>query len=273
MDRPGRRGAHQRRAQPGAQLSRPDGAPTPLPLLDRAPPRGAPALVLGREPGFALHLERPGDAGGFAPPGQGQLLVPLAGTVRVEEQSEAATKVTQTDRRSRSAELAAGQLWRVANDASWRVTGEDAVLLRVATSVPREESRREDLLATARRTLTMAPRRVFGNEVLRVEVAVGRSRLPGVGWVPWSHRTEGAEYAVILAGRWRARLQRDAQRWDEDLPAGTLLRIPPRVAHNVRARTTLRPSVGLILTSLRRSPEGAVRKEAVQGFSPFVDRG
>lgn len=230
---------------------------------------------MGREPGVAIKVVCPPASGLVTPPGQGQLLVPLRGHVRVVETSDGSTKVTQTDRRSREARLGPGQLWRVANDAAWelRADGEVPVVLQVSTSVPREESRADDLLAAARQRWHMGPRRVFGNEVVRVETAVGRTRLPGVGWVWWDHRAEGAEYAVILAGSWRARLRGDDRTWEGTLEAGALLRIPPGVAHNFAARTWRRPSVGLIVTSLRRVPTGEVDREQVRGFSPFVDRG
>lgn len=204
----------------------------------------------------------------LVPPGQGQLLIPLTGRVEIEERSDGDTKVTQTARAGRSGTLERGQLWRIPNDAAWRMTG-DVVVLQVSTSVPRQEPRMTDLLARARLRPHMGPARVFGNEVLRVEFSVGRGVLPGVGWVPWDHTAEGAEYAVGLTGRWRARVGD----WRGELGEAQLLSIPPGTAHNFAARTLIRPSVGLILTSLRRTPSGAVRKEAVQGFSPFVDRG
>ena len=231
--------------------------------------------MLGREPGFAVKVLRPSDTSQVTPPGQGQLLIPLRGSVFVEERSGNSTKVTQTDRRDRSSKLRQGQLWKVANDAQWsvRATSEDCVLLQVSTSVPRQESRVDDLLVAAKTRFHMSPRRVFGNEVLRVETSVGRSALPGVGWVWWDHTSEGSEYAVILDGIWRARLRGAHDEWSGPLSAGTMLAIPPGVAHNFAARTMLRPSVGLILTSLRRVPKGEVTRESVQGFSPFVDRG
>ena len=231
--------------------------------------------MLGREAGFAVKVLRPGPKTVTTPPGQGQLLVPLTGAVAVEETSANETKVTQTDRRDRRCDLGPGQLWRVANDAAWavRATAPDTVLLQVSTSVPRHEHRADDLLAAAKTRVHMGPRQIFKNEVLRVETSVGRGVLPGQGWVWWDHRSEGVEYAVILAGRWRARLRGEGVDWSDQVDAGTLLRIPPHVGHNFAARTMLRPSVGLILSSLRRIPRGAIRKEAVQGFSPFVDRG
>lgn len=231
--------------------------------------------MLGREPGFAVKVLRPSVTPQVTPPGQGQLLVPLRGSVFVDESSGNSTKITQTDRRDRSCELVRGQLWRVANDAQWSVhaTSDDCVLLQVSTSVPRQESRADDLLVAARTRIHMGPRRVFGNEVLRVETSVGRGVLPGLGWVWWDHTSEGSEYAVILDGSWRARLRGAQGEWSGTLSAGTLLTIPPGVAHNFAARTILRPSVGLTLTSLRRVPRGAVTRESVQGFSPFVDRG
>jgi len=201
--------------------------------------------------------------------------VPLRGRVLVQEESGNATKVTQTDRRDRSTTLTRGQLWRVANDAQWSVsaTEPDTLLLQISTSVPRHEQRADDLLARAQSRLHMGPRRVFGNEVLRVETSVGRGALPGVGWVWWDHVSEGNEYAVILAGAWRARLRGQNGSWSGRVEEGALLRIPAGVGHNFAARTALRPSVGLIISSLRRVPRGAIRKESVQGFSPFVDRG
>lgn len=231
--------------------------------------------MVGREPGVAIKVVCPTADGVSTPPGQGQVLVPLRGAVRVVETSDGTTKVTQTDRRSREARLGVGQLWRVANDAAWALVAEsDApVVLQISTSVPREESRADDLLAAAERRWHMGPRRVFGNEVVRVETAVGRTRLPGLGWVWWDHEAEGTEYALILAGSFRARLREGEDRWEGTLGPGALLAIPPGVAHNFAARTWRRPSVGLIVTSLRRVPTGEVNRESVRGFSPFVDRG
>jgi len=231
--------------------------------------------VIAREPGFAIKVVAPPrDESALVPPGQGQLLIPLRGSVTVDERSGGDTKVTQTARRHRSVRLERGQLWRVPNDAAWRLASDDgAVVLQVSTSVPRQDRGAEDLLARARRRLHVGPTRVFGNEALRVQFSAGRGRLPGLAWVPWDHRNQGAEYAIGLAGRWRARLRSEDATWTGKLEEGFLLRIPPGVAHNFAARSLLRPSVGLILTSLRRTPEGPVTKEAVQGFSPFVDRG
>ncbi len=202
------------------------------------------------------------------------MLVPLRGTVKVDERTGDDTKVTQTARRHRSACLEQGQLWLVPNDAAWRLASDDgAVLLQISTSVPRQDRGADDLLARARRRLHVGPARVFGNEALRIQFSVGRGRLPGMAWVPWDHRSQGAEYTIGLAGRWRARLRHDGATWTRELEEGFLLRIPPGVAHNFAARSLLRPCVGLLLTSLGRTPEGPVSKEAVQGFSPFVDRG
>ena len=244
-------------------------------MIARAPAPGDAGVVLAREPGFAIKLVTPLATGGpVVPPGQGQLLVPLRGTVSVEEHSGGDTKVTQTARQDRSGRLQVGQLWKIPNDAAWRIRSADrAVVLQISTSVPRQEDRLADLLARARTRLHMGPARIFGNEVLRVEFSVGRTRLPGLGQVPWDHRAEGVEYAVGLAGRWRARLRDGEDTWTGTLETGQMLRIAPGVAHNFAARTSLRPSVGLILTSLRRTPPGPVARESVQGFSPFVDRG
>ncbi len=231
--------------------------------------------MIAREAGFAIKVVRPpAQPGSLIPPGQGQLLVALTGTVRIEERSDGDTKVTQTNRHHRSGDLVPGQLWRIPNDAAWRMHSDDgAVVLQISTSVPREQERSSDLFAMARRRVHVGPARLFGNEVLRVELSAGRGRLPGLAWVPWDHRAQGPEYAICLAGQWRARLRGDGSSWTGALEQGFLLRVPPGAPHNFAARSLLRPSVGLILTSLRRTPTGPVRKEAVQGFSPFIDRG
>ena len=237
--------------------------------------QGAAARVVAREPGFAIKVVAPPPAAtALIPPGQGQLLIPLRGSVSVEERSDGATKVTQTARRHRSVRLGAGQLWRIPNDAAWRLASDDGgVVLQVSTSVPRQDCGADDLLVRARRRIHVGPSRLFGNEALRVQFSAGRGRLPGLAWVPWHHQVQGAEYAIGLAGRWRARLRGEGAGWTGDLLEGFLLRVPPSVAHNFAARSLVRPSLRLSLTSLRRTPEGPVSKEAVRGFSPFVDRG
>lgn len=232
-------------------------------------------MVVAREPGFAIKVVAPPPCErSLTPPGQGQLLIPLRGTVSIEERTDGATKVTQTARRPRSVRLRRGQLWLIPNDAAWRLESDDcAVALQISTSVPRQDRGADDLLVRARRRLHVGPARVFGNEALRVQFTAGRGRLPGLAWVPWDHQVEGAEYAIGLAGRWRARLRSEGSVWTGDLDEGLLLRVPPGVAHNFAARSLVRPSVGLILTSLRRVPKGPVHKDSVRGFSPFADRG
>ena len=196
--------------------------------------------------------------------------------MRVIETSGNVTKVTQTDRRDRSAALSPGQLWRVANDAVWRMepATDDALVLQISTSVPRHERRGDDLFALAQGRLHVGPRRLFNNEALRVDVSVGRSPLPVLGWAPWSHTAAGTEFAIVLAGGFAARLSDPAGvRWRGRLHTGDLLRIPAAVAHHFAATSVLRPSIGLIVTSLRRDLGTDVDREAVRGFSPFIERG
>jgi len=224
------------------------------------------------EAGFSIHLIRPPVAApsSVVPPGQGRLLLPLRGEAVVREVEGGGGNVVATPRRAREEELGPGRLFRLANDARWTLQGgsDDTVVLALATSVPRESARVDDLFAQARRRLHMAPVRVFGNESVRVEFTAARGRLPGRGWVPYDHTAEAVEVAVILRGAFRARVGTERIL----LPAGSLLRIPQGEPHNFAAAGR-GLCVGLIVSAVRKFlSASAPREEArsrARGFDPF----
>ena len=241
----------------------------PVDLLQAPPRRGEPARILAREAGFALKLLAASDAPP-TPPGQGQVLVVLRGSARLEEFGD--ENVVHTAQPDHQHDLRMGALFRVANDARWAVRGDaDTLVLALSTSVPREARRADDILDLARRRPHMAPRLLFENEAVRLEFTTARGLLPFRGWVPYDHTAAGAEYALILAGRFEGRLKTaEGGWWRGELPAGSLLRVPAGVAHNFRARSR-GPNVGLILsTRMLRQAEGTVDRDAVKGsFTPF----
>ncbi len=241
----------------------------PSDLLQGPPEPGQPPRIVAREAGFALKLLSASQDAPM-PPGQGQILLVLRGQAIIEEfGDENVVHTAQPDHRH---VLAEGALFRVANDARWAVRGDAQTrVLAVSTSVPREAHRQEDVLALARKRPHMSPRLLFENEAVRVEFSAARGLLPFRGWVPYDHTATGAEYAIILAGRFEGRLKTEQGGWWRgDLPAGSLLRVPAGVAHNFRARGR-GLNVGLIVSPrMHRPTEGAVDRDAVKGsFTPF----
>jgi len=177
--------------------------------------------------------------------------------------------VVSTPRRGREDHLPTGSMFRLANDARWTIEGrDDAVVLAIATSVPREAARVQDILDLARRRLHMGPRRLFGNESMRLEFSAARGRVPGRGWIPYAHTADGVEVAIVLQGAFRARVAGEKQ----VLPAGRLLRIPPGTPHNFAA-SGRGLCVGLILSAVRtfwtESPPREEARTRARGFDPF----
>ncbi len=203
------------------------------------------------------------------PPGQGHLLVPLRGTAVVREVAGGGGNVVSTPRRAREDRLEVGRLFRLANDARWTIHSEDdAVVLAVATSVPREVARVQDVVALARGRLHMGPRRLFGNESVRLEFSAARGRLPGRGWVPYAHTAEGVEVAIVLQGAFRAKVGGEV----EVLGTGRLLHIPAGTPHNFAA-SGQGLCIGLILSAVRTfwttSPPRDEARAQARGFDPF----
>lgn len=238
------------------------------------PRPGSAPRVVAREPGFAIKLLSPPMAGSGLrpePPGQGQVLVVLRGRAEVGEIGGSEGRVISTTRAERQVILERGHVFRVANDARWTLEShqEETLLLAVSTSVPREVHRTEDILARARKRRHMAPCRLFGNEVVKLDFVAARGRLPFRGWVPWSHRTEGVEIALILEGTFRATLQSPGEENREfTLPAGSMLRIPPGMQHRFRAGESSF-SVGLIVSGRASLSGERVDRDDARGFSPF----
>ncbi|MCP4872172.1 MAG: cupin domain-containing protein [Proteobacteria bacterium] len=243
----------------------PPWAPDLIEPIDLLSLPAGPPQVVGREAGFALKVLRPTADAESIPPGQGQVLIVLEGTARIEEAADDDAKVVHTARHDRAADLPAGSLWLVANDARWTLTG-DAVVLAISTSVPRQLRRLDDLPAIARGRPHMAPRQLFTNEMVRVELVAARGRLPFRGWVPYDHTTPKVEFALILRGSFRARVGGESQM----LSAGSLLRVPPDTPHNFRARGR-GTSIGIVISALmeRREADVPVERDHVRGFTPF----
>ena len=222
---------------------------------------GGEDVLIARAAGFSVRLRRPPQRQPeIQPPGLGQLLLVLRGEVSVREAADPASKVLETRRPERRSRLTVGRLFEVANDARWSLTGSvDAVVLAIATSVPRAASRVLDL---GRRGRVTSPGVVFHNDALRLEVLVQRGRFAR------SRRARAAEYVLALRGGLdlevdggRARLLPGALL---PVPADSELRLEP---------TRWRGATALVVCpalDLRR----AVRldREAARGFTPF-DRG
>lgn len=240
----------------------------PADLFELAPETGGPAVLVGREAGFALKVLSPPPVGRAVPPGQGQVLVVLRGRASIHESADDLTKVVHTDRRDREAELPRGSLFRVANDARWTLGGEPGtVVLAVSTSVPRAEARQQDLLAAARRRRHMAPSQVWTNEMVRIEYVGARGVLPFRGWVPWQHQTPRVEFAIVLAGAFHARAGGFRGRLNE----GSVLRVPGGLPRRFRAAGR-GLCVGLVVSALveRHEADVPVDLEDARGFTPFA---
>lgn len=216
-----------------------------------------------REAGFSLSILRPRPtAPGTHPPGQGRLLLVLRGAATVREHADPASKVLETDRPDRGAELSAGrQLFAVANDARWSLTGSSgAVVLCVGTSVPRARRRTLDLGV---RRSPLSSRLVFGNDALRVELLAPRGARPGLH--RW-RRAPGDEHLLALHGGLRVQVRGGGQHAVEPgslvtIPAGSRWRAVPIRWRGARA---LLLSPALELRSAER-----LDREAVKGFTPF----
>jgi hypothetical protein len=238
-------------------------------LFDLAPEAGSAPLLLFREPGFSLKLlapaahAEPDSAPAATPPGQGQILTILRGRARLRETGGDSGKVVQTARPAHDIELPQGWFFRVANDALWELLALEpsTLALVLSTSVPREAARADDLLAMAARRPHMAPRLLFSNEAVRVELVAARGRLPGRGWVPWQHRAEGVEYALALRGSFRGRGAAA-----KTLAEGSLQRIERGAEHSFAATGPLL-CVGLVISGTRRVEQD---REQARGFTPFA---
>ncbi len=246
----------------------------PLDLLEAPPEPGNPPVLLGRETGFALKLLAPPGASPAVrpqPPGQGQVLVGLAGEARVEEVGGAEGRVVSTTRVARGATVGPGQLFRVANDARWTLVSAapGTLLLALSTSVPREVQRSTDILASAAGRWGIGAVRVFGNEAVRVDFVAAQGRLPLRGWTLRARKTEGVEYLLGLQGAFTVALVCPAEgASSRRVGAGQLLRLAPGSSFRLRAEGG-QLSVGLVITGRAASEGGAVRREDAQGFSPF----
>ena len=242
-------------------------------LLAAPPPAGAPPLVLARETGFALKLLAPAAVGGDRPepPGQGQVLLVLRGQAQIQEHGGAEGRVVSTTRTARTATLDSGQMFRVANDARWTLgsTTADTLLLALSTSVPREVDRQTDVLALARRRRHLGPVRLFGNEVVGLDLVAGRGRLPLRGWNPFSRTTTAVEYFVSLQGGFELDVSSDGQqKVRHQVHAGSLLRLPTGSALRLRA-VPGGPAVALVVTGRPALESTEVRREDARGFTPF----
>lgn len=224
------------------------------------------ASHVAREAGFSLKVLRPSRDPAVVPPGQGQVLLVLQGEATLTEVGGSEGKVVMTQRPARQARLGPGALYKVPNDARWSLAGDGATVLALSTSVPREVDRHLDLLALADRRRHMAPLLVFSNEAVRVELVAARGRLPFRGWVPYDHEGPTVEFAVILAGAFRARVGDT----DAVLEAGRLLRIAPGEPHNFAAKGR-GTCVGLVISGVmnRRGADAPLDRRVVRGFSPF----
>ena len=203
-----------------------------------------------RAAGFSVRVLRPGPEATVQPPGQGRLLLALRGRARVREHADPGSKVLETARPDRGQELVeGGPLFAVANDARWSLEGEaEAVILSVGTSVPRA-GRRAIPVAVRR-----APRLLFENEALRVELLAPR------GLWPRPRRSAGPEHLVAL----RAGLVVDGV----ELAPGSLLSLPA----GQRRLTPKRWRGGRLLvlsSSLERRSAERLDRGAARGFTPF----
>jgi hypothetical protein len=142
-------------------------------------------------------------------------------------------------------------------------------LLALSTSVPREVQRSTDILASAAGRWGLGAVRVFGNEAVRVDFVAARGRLPLRGWTLRPRKTEGVEYLLGLQGAFTVSLVCPVEgERSPRVAAGQLLRLEPGSSFRLRAEGG-QPSVGLVITGRPASEGVPVRREDVQGFSPF----
>ncbi len=211
-----------------------------------------------RAAGFSLTVLRGGVP--VQPPGQGRLLLPFRGDVRVREHADPAGRVPETVRPANEVELLAGRhLFALANDASWSIeAADDAVVLSVGTSVPRAGGRRLEL----GRRMGLRPRLLFANEALRVELLapVGRWLRPLRG-----RRATDDEQLVVLRGGLGLELNGDRT----EVPPGSLVTIPAGARYRL-APAQRRGAAALLLSpTLDRQRAHRLDREAARGFTPF----
>jgi len=207
----------------------------------------------------------------MTPPGQGQLLIPLRGEALVREEGGSEGKVIMTVRAGRETRLARGSLFRVANDAQWGLLShtEGTLVLAISTSVPREAERVDDLLGLAQARNHIAPRQLFANESVSLEVVAARGRLPFRGWLPYANTTPATEYSIILEGAFNARagVPGEEHDWRGPLPELTMLRLAPGTRHRFRA-SGAGLCIRLVISS--RVHRGDQDEPAREAFTPFA---
>jgi hypothetical protein len=135
------------------------------------------------------------------PPGQGRLFVGIEGTLSIREQGGGAVRVPGQPQDLREWSLSLGQFLRLPNDARLSWWGA-ATFLELATSVPREEHRLDDLRRLSKGLRAALPALLFRNEKVRVElVAAGTLTARAPRWFGLAAAGPGLLLALFGAAR------------------------------------------------------------------------
>jgi hypothetical protein len=251
-----------------AEPSLPAFAPLAL-LSEPSCPAGEHRRVL-QEPGFALKIARL-DAMGeqrWLPPGQGQVVIPLSGGVRLQQRTAptgADSLAAERDQRLGPADLAL-----VPNDAHWSLCGVEAgtTVVLVSTSVARTEQQEMSLFSLARGMRLRNIRQLFANQRVTLSLCVVRPRLPLRRSLPGGKPIVRSSALLVLDGLLRGMVEHPGggRHWQGQLATGSLIDLPRDGRHDLRAHGS-RPTTALLI-----EPRGqALHTGKVEPFTPFVD--
>jgi len=223
-----------------------------------------------QEPGYALKTARlePHGEERWLPPGQGQVVLVLAGRVRLRQR----TAPTGADALAaeRDQRLVRGDLAMVPNDAHWSLTALEAEsdVVVLSTSVARMASRETSLLAMASGMRLRNTRQLFANQRVTVSMCALRPRVPLRRTLAGGSLIARGSALLVVDGLLQGEvLQPDSGAlWRGQLPTGSLLDLPRGGRHKLRARG---PGLAIVLLIEPRGQSS--EREAGEPFSPFVD--
>ena len=221
-----------------------------------------------QRPGFALKLCCPTAGERWVPPGQGQLVLSLSGSVRVQQRT--ATTGAESVGAARDQRLQTGGFLEVPNDAHWCLTADDprSRVLIVSTSVPRTPAGQIDLVGCAP-TLRLRPQRVlFANQKLTVSLRALHPLLPLRRALPTDTLSAAGGALVVLCGSLRGSVANDQREtsWEGDLATGALLEFEGKASSQLGCQG--RATCAVLLIEARALSGDLGSKGA---FSPFVD--
>jgi len=254
-------------ASESTETESPAFAPLAL-LIEPGCPAGEHRRVL-QEPGFALKIARlePMGEQRWLPPGQGQVVIPLSGGVRLQQRTAptgADALAAERDQRLGPADLAL-----VPNDAHWSLSGVEAAttVLLVSTSVARMEQQQMSLFSLARGMRLRNTRQLFTNQRVTISLCVVRPRLPRRRSLPGGKHIVHGSALLVLDGLLEGEVQQPdgGRSWRGQLPAGSLIDLPRQGRHELRARGST-AAVALLIEPRGQSAHSDVNEP----FTPFV---